>query len=305
MNDPRKHHYVPVFYLRQWATNGFLCEMRKIRGKVIVSSKAPNGTGFQKDLYKIEGVPTDVAQQFERTFMHMVDTQAAVAMRRILMGTTDTWPTKERDAWVRFILSLIFRNPEAVTVIKAEMRRIWDESIQGVRDDYESYRRPGDPDNAEEYIARTDPNAPAIAASNFLQRMMNSRPIANGILKLRWGRITFPHSRWTLVTSDRPLDLPYGLGNKNSYLALPIGPRTLFVGTSDRLDLRGLSAAKQTEIVRHINERTVCMARQYVWAIDDGAREFVRKYIGTLPERQLISDRARQLAVRQAGGANG
>ncbi|RXG88418.1 DUF4238 domain-containing protein [Bradyrhizobium zhanjiangense] len=304
MNDPRKHHYVPVFYLRQWTTNGFLCEMRKIRGKIIVSSKAPDGTGFQKDLYKIEGIPTDVAQHFERTFMHMVDTQAAVAMRKVLAGTTETWPIKERDAWVRFILSLIFRNPEAVTVVKEEMRRIWDESIQAVRDDYDSYRQPGDPDTAEEYIARTDPNAPAIAASNFLQRMMNSGPIANGILKLRWGRINFPHSRWTLVTSDRPLDLPHGLGSKDSYIALPVGPRTLFVGTSDRLDLRDLSAARQNEMVRDINERTVSMARQYVWAIDDSAREFVRKYIGTLPERQLISDRARQLAIQQARGAN-
>ena len=32
MSDPRKHHYVPAFYLRQWATNGFLCELRKIYG---------------------------------------------------------------------------------------------------------------------------------------------------------------------------------------------------------------------------------------------------------------------------------
>jgi hypothetical protein len=124
MNDPRKHHYIPVFYLRQWATNGFLCEMRKIQRKIVVSSKAPDGTGFQKDLYKIEGIPTDVAQHLERTFMHMVDTQAAIAMRKILAGTTETWPVKERDAWVRFILSLIFRNPEAVTVVKEEMRRI-------------------------------------------------------------------------------------------------------------------------------------------------------------------------------------
>lgn len=304
MNDPRKHHYIPVFYLRQWATNGFLCEMRSIRDKIIVSSKAPDGTGFQKDLYKIEGVPTDVGQYFERTFMHMVDTQAAIAMKKILAGTTDTWSIRERDAWVRFILSLLFRNPEAVTVVKEEMRRIWDESIQAVRLDYASYRQPGDPDNAEEYIARTDPNAPAIAASNFLQRMMNSEPIANGILKLRWGRITFPHSRWTLLTSDRPLDLPHGLGGEDSYIALPVGPRTLFVGTSNRPNLRGLTAARQTEMVRDINERTVSMARQYVWAVDDSPREFVRKYIGTLPERQLISDRARQLSIQQARGAN-
>jgi hypothetical protein len=75
MSDPSKHHYIPAFYLRQWATNGFLCEMRKIREKVVVHSKAPGGTGWQKDLYKIEGVAPQIAQHFERTFMHMVDTE--------------------------------------------------------------------------------------------------------------------------------------------------------------------------------------------------------------------------------------
>lgn len=52
---PSKHHYIPAFYLRQRAaTNCFLCEMRKIRGKVVVRSKIPDGTGFQKYFYKID-----------------------------------------------------------------------------------------------------------------------------------------------------------------------------------------------------------------------------------------------------------
>lgn len=303
MSDPSRHHYIPAFYLRQWATNGFLCEMRKIRGKIIVSTKAPDATGFQKDLYKIEGVTPEIAQHFERTFMQMVDTEAANAMRKIPAGRSETWSVRERDAWVRFLLSLVFRNPEAVAVVKAEMHRIWNESFQVVRNNYESYKQPGDPDTPEEYLARTNPNSPAIAASNFLQRMMNSEAIANAMLKLRWGRVHFPDSRWTLVTSDRPLDLPHGLGTKDSYMVLPIGPRTIFTGSNEPLSLSGLSARKQAEMVRDLNVRTVSMARQYVWAVDDSARDFVRKFIGTLPERQLISDRARQMAIQEARGA--
>ncbi|WP_442868948.1 DUF4238 domain-containing protein [Bradyrhizobium sp. CCBAU 25338] len=42
MSDPSRHHFIPAFYLRQWATNGFLCEMRKIRGKIVVHSKSPD-----------------------------------------------------------------------------------------------------------------------------------------------------------------------------------------------------------------------------------------------------------------------
>jgi hypothetical protein len=114
MSDPSKHHYIPAFYLRQWATDGFLCEMQKVWGKVVVRSKAPDGTGYQKDLNKIEGVPANIAQHFERQFMHMVDTEAAKAMRKLPAGRHEVWSVKERDAWVRFMLSLLFRNPEAV-----------------------------------------------------------------------------------------------------------------------------------------------------------------------------------------------
>ncbi|WP_316184213.1 MULTISPECIES: DUF4238 domain-containing protein [unclassified Bradyrhizobium] len=303
MSDPRRHHYIPVFYLKQWATNGFLCEMRKVQGKIIIHSKAPTATGFRQDLYRIDGVSPELAQHFERTFMHMVDSQAASAMRRIQSGSKETWPASERDAWVRFILSLLFRNPEAVELIKGQMKRIWAEAIQGLRDDYESYRRPGDPATPEEFIAKTNPNAPALAASNFLQKMMNSEVIANGIMDLSWARVRVPDSRWTFLTSDRPLDMPHGLGGKNSYITLPIGPRTLFVGSKDPLNLKDLSPAKQAQMVRDINVRIVSMARQYVWAADDSARELVRKYIATAPDRKLISDRAQQLSIQHARGS--
>jgi len=94
--------------------------MRKIRDKLIVSARSPDATGFQKDLYKIDGVSPDLAQHFERTFMHMVDTEAAQAMRSFIAGTMDV-PVKERNAWLRFLLSLLFRNREAVAELRDQV----------------------------------------------------------------------------------------------------------------------------------------------------------------------------------------
>jgi class 3 adenylate cyclase len=113
----------------------------------------------------------------------------------------------------------------------------------------------------------------------------------NGILSLRWGRIHFMESRYTLLTSDRPLDMPYGLQSQDSYIVLPIGPRTIFTATRDPVSLNTFSGKDQTNIVRLINDRVIAQARQYVWAMDDQARQFVQKHINTLPDRQLISDR--------------
>ncbi|GAA0005538.1 DUF4238 domain-containing protein [Bradyrhizobium diazoefficiens] len=303
MSDPSKHHYIPVFYLKQWATDGFLCEMRKVWGKVVAHSKAPDGTGYQKDLYKIDGVPAELAQHFERSFMQMVDTQAANGIRRLESVSREQWNARERDAWVRFILSLIFRNPEAVALVKDQIKRLWAEGINSIRENYDAQRQPGDPATFDEFLAKTDPHAPALAASNFLQQMMNSEPVANGIMDLKWGRVNFPHSRHTLLTSDRPLGMPYGLGMQESYIVLPIGPRMIFTATNEPLKLSGLSPARQTAMVREINECTVRQARQYVWGVDDSALSFVTKYICTQPDRRLISDRTKELAEKHARGA--
>lgn len=139
MGDPRKHHYIPAFYLRQWATEGFLCEMRKIHGKVVVHSKAPDGTGWKKDLYKIEGVAPGISQHFERTFMHMVDTEAAEAMRSFISGNMDVL-IRERNAWIRFLLSLLFRNPEAVAELQGHVITLYQDSVETLRKNYEKLR---------------------------------------------------------------------------------------------------------------------------------------------------------------------
>jgi hypothetical protein len=140
MGDPRKHHYIPAFYLRQWATSGFLCEMRKIREKVVVHSKSPDGTGWKKDLYKIEGVAPGISQHFERAFMHMVDTEAAQAMRSFIAGTMDV-PVNERNAWIRFLLSLLFRNPEAVAELRDQVVLLYRESVVRLRSNYDELSR--------------------------------------------------------------------------------------------------------------------------------------------------------------------
>ena len=118
VSEPRKHHYVPVCYLKQWANTGDrrLCEYRLILGGYGVKARrtSPDGTGYKVDLYRVEGVPEGIAQDFEKRFMHFVDTDASRALEEIIAGNTDNWPGPLRSGWTRFILSLLFRNPEAV-----------------------------------------------------------------------------------------------------------------------------------------------------------------------------------------------
>jgi hypothetical protein len=286
------------------ATNGFLCEMRKIRGKIVVHSKSPDGTGWLKDLYKIECVGPDLAQHFERVFMQMVDTEAADAMRRFIGGSMDV-PVKERNAWIRFLLSLLFRNPEAVVQLREQVLTLYRESVQRLRDNYEELRPPDFPATLEEFDAKSEPRSGDIAASNFLQQMMNSEEIGNRMVRMRWGRLNLWRSRHTLLTSDRALCLPMHFQTASVAIVLPISPRIAFTASESDLPLQVLAQGDHTELALQINRQVVSQARQYVWALDDGALSFVRKHFGTLPDRQLLSDRARQLAFQQARGATG
>lgn len=301
MNDPRKHHYIPAFYLRQWATNGFLCEMRKIQGKIVVHSKAPDGTGWQKDLYKIEGVAPEIAQHFERVFMHMVDTEAAESMRSFIGGNMDV-PVKERNAWIRFLLSLLFRNPEAVAELRGQVLTLYRESFERLRNNYDELRPPDFPLTLQEFDARTNPSSGDIAASNFLQQIMNSEGIANRIVRMRWGRLSLWKSRHPLLTSDRPLCLPMHFQTSSVAIVLPIAPRVAFMASENDLALQALAHGDHTTMAWQINRQVVSQARQYVWGLNDRALNFVRKYISTLPDRKLISDKAKNLTRKQARG---
>jgi hypothetical protein len=276
--------------------------MRKIHGNVVVHRKAPDGTGWVRDLYKIDGVPAEVAQHMERVFLHMVDTEAADALHRLKRPSRGAWPIRERDGWIRFILSLIFRNPESINIIKLHLRAVWDESLASLRHDYEQKRLPEDPETFEEFSARVNPNAAAIAASNFMQTIMNSEVVGNAIANMTWSRLHLVHSKYSLLTSDRPIDMPIVLQSKDAYITLPIGPKIVFVASNDGSALRNMRDKDHSAIVRKINQRLVAQARQYVWGVDDSALAFVKKHIRTLPDREIMSEKARRKSLEDARG---
>ena len=71
MNEPMRHHYVPVFYLSRWEdSDGRICRFSRPYGaKIKVDRVAPKGTAFEPGLYETHGLPPEDAQVMERDFM--------------------------------------------------------------------------------------------------------------------------------------------------------------------------------------------------------------------------------------------
>jgi hypothetical protein len=301
VTTPRKHHYIPVFYLKQWAGGDRqVCEYRRVGGKVIARRRFPDGTGYKVDLYRLDGVPDPVAQVFESTFMRMVDTDANYALQKIVRGDQTPWDAKMRSAWTRFILSLRFRNPESVEVIKRQMVDVWSATLDGLRLTYDKRRHSTDPPTFEEFIAQTEPEAPYKAALNLLQEIIDNPRVGPTIFGMQWGRVSLGTSNLSLLTSDRPLDMPYGLREKDAYIALPIGPKALFIAEHDDTWRKRLTAADPTFVIKSINEAVVHQARQFVWGLDGGQLRFVQNRINKAPDRPIITDEQKKRAIDAA-----
>ena len=86
MSDLQKHHYLPVFYLKQWAAlDGRPIRYHRPHREVVAHPIAPKNTGYEPGLYSLEGY--DLARQnlIEQSFMAPnVDDPAVEPLRHFL-----------------------------------------------------------------------------------------------------------------------------------------------------------------------------------------------------------------------------
>lgn len=81
-----KHHYIPVFYLKEWARpDGRLTEFSRPTGKDVIPRRtSPKGTGYVRGLYRLDGPNEAASEAFERIFFHQVDNLAKEALDMLL-----------------------------------------------------------------------------------------------------------------------------------------------------------------------------------------------------------------------------
>lgn len=300
-NPPRKHHYVPAFYLKQWAgVDGELCQYRKVHnGKVDTKRRHPNATGFRIDLYKIAEIPEQDAQAVEMQFMRLIDEDAYRALEHIKTSASKPFPGDLRSAWTRFLLGFLFRNPEAVDQIKRHILLMWKEGIAALQEEYAKNRKPGQPEKLE---ARVAPAAPHIGFADFFAGLINNDRLGPAIHDMNFGVIDTAHADHSLLTSDRPLNMPLGLGDENAYIALPIGPRKVFIASRKRELISKVGRANKNAIVKMMNLGTVTQAREYVWGLSDAHRTFVQRKIAAIADRTLLTDDQRLEGIAAAKG---
>jgi len=281
-----KHHYLPVFYLKRWAgRDGRLCEYSRPQDAVKPRMTHPSGTGYERDLYKINGLRPESSQLLERRFMKAVDQRASDTLNRLLDGTDlATLNIDQKSGWSRFIMSLVQRHPEKISWITQIVDERYDDRLAEAEANYQTFRKPGDPPTFGEYKARMDPNAREILKAELLQTIVDLPTVGAAINKMLWGVATLNDLRPRFLTSDRPVVLTNGIGFEMSHIIMPISPRALFVAVNTLLKLTQLQQAlREGTLLDHVNHTVAAQAQKFVYFHDDSQLGFIQDRLGKYP----------------------
>jgi hypothetical protein len=283
----QKHHYIPVFYLKQWAgKDGRVCEFsrpydikadRPTPEVIPVKPRRtyPDGTGFIPDLYTFASLNPELANFLEGEFFRQADNRAAIVLPRMLKHDLDfDGPT--RSNWSRFVMTLFHRTPEGLDQIRQRLEQTFPRFVEDIRERYAELRRNIDPENFEDFISNWGTAESDEISLRVLHHVMDSEPVGTLLNRMVWALITFDDQHHPLLTGDRPIIFYGGLSHPRGRLLMPLSPRTLFVAANDQALIQKTNHDSQSSgLAQRINNKIARQAQKYVYAIDDTPLEFV------------------------------
>lgn len=295
-----KHHYIPQFYLRPWlGPDHKLQEFRRgYQGRIQTGRYGTESTGFEKDLYVLPGASEETKQNIEKQFMSVVDNEAVTARNMMLSGVIPRDPAL-RHSWARFVVSLIFRNPEELGKFKDDFRRRLLTPSPEFTARYEAAKAPDDPETMEEWISRRQPDRVERESIMAVARLIEHQNVLALLRTMDWRVVDTSRVTRRLMTSDRPVVMTGGMNRYDGHFGIPISPTRLFIAFTVSSYANRFCAASIGKIVRTVNEVVIGQARKYVYSVDASNAAEVRRRMGKLAAPSLIDNMARDLDDEQ------
>jgi hypothetical protein len=279
-SENEKHHYLPVFYLKRWAgIDGRLCEFSRPYKSVEPRRTHPDGTGYVRGLYKIEGLPPETMNVIETKFLKPADGLASDALKALAADKPFAKPTQMRHSWTRFILSLMVRYPEAIDAMKRQLR-------ENVQKAYTETRKQTDPPTFEEYEAVNGTEEMARLHGKLLMDLMQDSRMGRLIFGMHWGVIAFSKYEHSLLTSDRPVVTNvFAIGA--NHVCLPIGPDRLFCACETDVAERQMQRLDPRHVMRTMNDEVAKRAFKYVYGQEDSQFRFVENRLSRRAQKPV------------------
>ena len=280
MNEPINHHYLPVFYLKQWrGDDGKVIRYYRPYREVVPNPIIPENTGYEPYLNTFEGFPPDLRALIETHYMGpKIDHPASEVLSLLLSLKLPTTDAMKR-AWARFLISLTLRNPQTLAALKADMRQQLIAQQRIKPDIEEEYRASGDQRDIVAWIGDRFPQS-FLRGSGTLVLPQFIEELSKPFHAMRWFVFDLGRSATSLLTSDRPLFGEYRFGDHRCIVALPLSPSLLFVAANTRKSFQAFVQGQPPEtIVRRINERLVTQAAAHVYGNTKAHHAMVEEYL--------------------------
>jgi hypothetical protein len=297
-----KHHYIPVFYLREWAgPDGRLAEFSRPTGHEVKARPAgPKGTGYVRGLYRFDAASEEAAEAFEKLFFDHVDSLAKKALDIQLDRAPAKWNADSRSAWSRFIIGMLYRIPERVATVRKYIEDIALDTYEQGQIEYEAQAKDGDPSYLDYLVKKV-----TFDAIEWTQTIMNNGKVGLHLNHMRWAVRDISDSGVKLFTSDRLVLMTNGLVGERAHLVMPISPTRAFIACNSEAMEAELFGYSSMMFAKGCNRNILRFAQKYAWNTDDQFINRANEHLGVETEAGeaffLAQPNRAHEALKQAG----
>jgi Protein of unknown function (DUF4238) len=274
-----RHHFVPQFLLRHWATNGkFVSYHFEISAsRVIENPKAIVASACQiENLNTFFGVPASQRDFPETQFLTpRVDTPAAAALQVMLANGVRALSAKQRIDWARLLVSFAVRTPET-------LREMGPNETARAFDLVEAAAK-GPPDDERKVTAIIQKNI-TVFKRNFplyaaMELSTDPQKLAT-INSMTWWVRRWP--RPSILIGDRPLltaprarySCGIPLDDTKCLIVLPIAPHAVFFASANPKTKDKVRKLALSKIACVVNEETIWRA-SCIYFLDKSLSDFL------------------------------
>lgn len=276
-----RHHYIPEFLLKVWTESTLDNKVEVFRldlAGVPSNRYSPRHTGYEKDLYALsrDQVAGLDAQHVETKILKPVDNDAAVVLKKLLLGRLNDLTKAENVNWVIFLMSLRVRRPEFVNFLKSdEPKKLIGSAIKNPKKHGFSSENP-DPHAVREFIEKKEPGLTDNLAMVHFGDFITDRDDAMEIGRMTWSLHHFRNQKHHLLLSDDPLIFTEkSIDHPDLIIMLPVSPDKVFIATKTIFATRWIRQHRAKDVVRYINEWSVFQAKKRIFACDRSQHRFI------------------------------